>query len=247
LRVLFFAPPLTKRLRLGAALTTAAWAFYLGFATPALAATPTGPPDGSVFREGESVEASWSLDPDPPTSERSFSIEWSKSPSLDADGSFTHSFLDFDFLEPDQRTYVFTSPGRYYWHIESSVCTRPPDQFGFCSRNYVYGPTAFFGILDVISVQEAERYTRRAIERQTGPYIDIYQLRCRRKGDFKARCTFLAGAGDVSYRGKGSIRYSRNIDKNSKYFYYRFRVLFTNHYCLSQGGTQAECTDIRHW
>jgi hypothetical protein len=199
-----------------------------------LAATPVSPPTGTIFREGENVVAHWTLDAS--SGEEAEYIDWAPSPGLDPGGEFSSQEYDYDDLEPQQTSYVFSrpSPGRYYWHIDSTV---------------FHGPTALFGVLDLISVSEAKRYTKRVIHRGKRAYLHISGLRCRVKTDFKAKCKFLAWIGDVSYKGKGALFYSKNdFDDNVDDFHWDYRVRYTNHYCLAvQNKSRGRCIDKQRW
>ena len=214
----------------------------------ALAAQPVSPPNGTIVREDENVVARWTLDAS--RQEEAFAIYWASRPDRGADGGFS-GFYDLDFLAPQQTSYLFSrpAPGRYYWYIESYGCSEPPDEFGFCFQDFVAGPTAFFGVLDLISVSEAKRYTRKVIRRGKRDYLNISKLKCRVKTDFKARCKFRAWIGDVSYKGKGILFYSSDdFEDNVDDFHWRYRVRYTNHYCLAvEDKSRAKCTDKKRW
>ena len=84
--------------------------------------------------------------------------------------------------------------------------------------------------------------------RETGRLIPPPGRSCHVRTDFKARCKFLAWVGDISYRGHGYVSYSRELDKNLRFFNTNFKVRFTNHYCLAvQDKPRGKCIKKKHW
>ncbi|MGH3042152.1 MAG: hypothetical protein ACRDNG_10530 [Gaiellaceae bacterium] len=216
----------------------------------ASASTPVSPTDGTILRETQGVVLRWSLDA--ARHEESWAIEWAPKPDTYPDGAFSDLYSEVDLdIAPTATTYDFgrPSPGRYYWHVESTICDGPSADCAFLDfTDFIYGPTAFFGVLDVLSIREARRYTRRTIKKEGGRYLNISRLVCHRRGDFKSQCRFLAWIGDISYRGHGFISYSRDLDKNLKYFSTNFRVRFTNHYCLAvRDKPRGKCIKKERW
>jgi hypothetical protein len=213
-------------------------------------ATPISPPDGTIVRETDGVILRWALDAS--RHEESWALEWSPRPDTYSDGGFSDLNAETDLgITPQQTTYDFgrPGPGRYYWHVESTVCDGPaPDCASFGFTDFTYGPTAFFGVLDVMSVREARRYTRQTIKKEGGDYLNVPKLVCHVRNDFKAQCKFRAWIGDISYRGYGYVTYSKDLDRNLRYFSTKFRVRFTNHYCLAvRDKNRKQCIKTKHW
>jgi hypothetical protein len=94
------------------------------------------------------------------------------------------------------------------------------------------------GASAALSEREARSLASTALHRYfkgDWDYGNFKRVRCRaRLGVNKRRCSVSWGIGDVSYRGKVTIR-----DPGGQFFYARLGIRNTNHFCLAEGGTNC--------
>jgi hypothetical protein len=92
-----------------------------------------------------------------------------------------------------------------------------------------------------LSEQEARSLASTALHKHfkaTWDYGNFKTVRCgARLGVNKRRCSVSWGIGDLSYRGKVTVR-----DPGGQFFYARIVIRRINHFCLSEGG--SNCVEI---
>jgi hypothetical protein len=89
-----------------------------------------------------------------------------------------------------------------------------------------------------LSERKARSLASTALHRQfkaSWDYGNFKRLRCgTRLGVNKRRCSVSWGIGDVSYRGKVTIRYP-----GGQVFYYSFVIRKINQFCVAEGGSNC--------
>jgi hypothetical protein len=92
-----------------------------------------------------------------------------------------------------------------------------------------------------LSELEARSLAKTVLHRQfkaSWDYGNFKRVRCgARLGVNKRRCSVSWGIGDIGYSGKVTIR-----DPGGQVFYYSFMIRRTNHFCVSEGG--SNCVEV---
>ena len=129
-------------------------------------------------------------------------------------------------------------PGKYKWRVRSLLS----------DGSAAWSSAAHFWVLDRINGREARLYTRRTIEEDGGEALNVSRLGCRVVSRLAARCKFTAWVGDASYRGRGTISYSRQPRLNVTKYRARFRVVYLDEYCYyALNRSRAQCSRVERW
>jgi hypothetical protein len=216
--------------------------FALSLCLPASAsaAVTVAPPDGAPFLEKQDIPLQWEFQQ---ANERSTFIHIFGITPTEDDVSFSGGGP----LSPSQTTYTLEDavPGKYEWWVSSSTCsgTVTPG----CNQT-IQSNTATFNVFDRIDSLEAGDYLIAALKKEIYGYRHIdwdWDFCDNRIDDFKFRCVYGGGIGDVSYRGYAFISFSgTDIDDNLYRYHAQGKYRKTNHYCLAvQNKPKRKCVD----
>lgn len=190
----------------------------------------------------------WELDPS--LYEDALKLYLAHSPRVDSDGQL--GWINYWDLEDLAQTSLVARPrpGIWWWQVETVGCGSPPTPpYGSCPVAILYSAPQQFGVFDLLSKSQAERYTTRTIRKKTPNGFTITRTGCRTVSDFKARCKFAGFIGDGGIVGNGFIRLdNKDLKKNLRSFHRSFRVTLTDYYCLAvQNKPASQCVDKSRW